>query len=85
MRVPMPYLHIACVHTLANEVSVACLSSEFFFLERKSSSPLSEVILLRGFLDLIPVSIFVVCSLGTTLDWFFSMKYSLNCFSFLSK
>jgi hypothetical protein len=86
MRVPVPYLHTTHVHTLADEVSVACLSLEFFFcLERQSSSPLSEVILPRGFLDLILVSVFVVCSLGTTSDWFCSMKFSLNCFSFLTK
>jgi hypothetical protein len=57
------------VHTLAVEVSVACLSSENIFLkERQSSSSLSEVILLRGFLDLVLVSVVAVCSLGITSD-----------------
>ena len=39
MRVPVPYLHTARVHTLADEVSVACLCSEFFFREAVILSP----------------------------------------------
>jgi hypothetical protein len=40
---------------------------KFFLKERQSSSSLSEVILLKGFLDLALVSVIAVCTLGLTL------------------
>jgi hypothetical protein len=85
MRVPMPYLHTAHVYTLADEVSVTCLNSNFFLFREAVILSLVRNDLLRGFADLILVSVFAFFSFGTTSDWFCSMKFSLIYFSFLTK
>jgi hypothetical protein len=85
MHVHAPNLHTARVDALADEVTVAWLSSEIFFIK--------EAVILfpvrsdpsQGFSKTHLVSVFAVCSLGTTSNWFCSMKFSLNCFSFLTK
>jgi hypothetical protein len=41
---------------------------KYFLKKRQSSSSLSEVILLRGFLDPFKISVVAVCSLGMPSD-----------------
>jgi hypothetical protein len=89
---PIVGLHM-CIHTLPLDNPPTCTGylsdssvpvlRRYFAKKRRSSPSLSEVILLRGLLDLALVSVLVVYSQGMTLAWL-AFHQNISCVFFNS-